>query len=182
MRIAVLSDFHLGYAYGTERQEDSFVQAKEALSFAASSDAMLFAGDLFDSRVPRPEVFARALGLFMNNGSSNVSVSSFISDEHREINLPQKPKIAIFGTHERRGKGLVNPVQSLEFAGFLVCLHCETIVLEKDGEKVAVHGMSGVPESFSKAVLEEWAPKPIAGCTNILLLHQNLREYVFAGT
>ncbi len=182
MKLAILSDFHLGYAYGTERQEDSFIQAAEALSLTSSADAVLITGDIFDSRVPRPEVFARALRLFMNNSvhPSNISISSFTSRDHRELSLGSRPKIAIFGTHERRGKGLVNPVQSLEFAGFLACLHCETIVLEKNGEKVAVHGMSGVPEHFSKTVLGEWDPRPVPGCTNILLLHQNLKEYVFS--
>jgi len=178
MRLAILSDFHLGYAWGTERQEDSFIQAKEALDAASSSDVLLVAGDLFDSRVPRPEVFARALRFFTNHGSagSGVSVSFF----PREVSFGPRPVVTIFGTHERRGKGLVNPVQALEYAGFLVCLHCEAILLEKDGERVAIHGMSGVPEQFSKAALAEWGPKPIPGCTNILMLHQNLREYVFS--
>ena len=180
MKLAILSDFHLGYAWGTERQEDSFIQAKEALDAASSSDVLLVAGDIFDSRVPRPEVFARALRLFMNHRSadSGVHVSSF----PRDASLGPRPVVAIFGTHERRGKGLINPVQALEAAGFLVCLHCESIVLEKDGERVAIHGMSGVPEQFSKTILAEWAPKPIPGCTNILMLHQNLREYVFSDT
>jgi len=178
MKLAIFSDCHFGYAYGTERQEDCFIQAKEAMDLSADSDILLLAGDLFDSRVPRPEVFTKALRLFApkSNGSPGVRLISF----PREVAITQRPVVSIFGTHERRGKGLINPVQSLETAGFMTCLHCETIIFEKDGERVAIHGMSGVPEAFSKPALQAWGPKPVEGCTNVLMLHQNLKEYIFS--
>ena len=178
MRIAIFSDTHLGYGYGTKRQEDCFIQAKEALDLSEPSDALLLAGDLFDSRVPKPEVFARALKMFSNSNTKDTGVT--VVSVPREVFVGPKPVVGIFGTHERRGVGLVNPVQALESAEFLVCLQCETMILEKDGSRIAVHGMSGVPEQFTKETLAKWNPQPVPGCVNILMMHQNLCEYVFA--
>ncbi|MCL5413496.1 MAG: hypothetical protein M1569_03795 [Candidatus Marsarchaeota archaeon] len=62
MKIAILSDFHLGY----ERfREDAYRQAEEALTRAAGlADAMIIPGDIFDNRMPRPDVIAEAINLF----------------------------------------------------------------------------------------------------------------------
>ncbi|NIQ17993.1 MAG: hypothetical protein GTN43_04250, partial [Candidatus Aenigmarchaeota archaeon] len=61
-----------------------------------------------------------------------------------EIALMGIPIVAIHGTHERRTKGLLNPVEALEKAGFLIYLHCNGVIFKKGSERVAVHGMSGV--------------------------------------
>lgn len=61
MKIAILSDFHLGYA---RFYQDSFVQAERALDAASGADLILLAGDIFDARMPKQEVFARAFDLF----------------------------------------------------------------------------------------------------------------------
>jgi DNA repair exonuclease SbcCD nuclease subunit len=105
------------------------------------------------------------------------------SKELKEISkrtLNHVPIIALHGNHERRAKGEFNPVQVLENAGLLIHLHMETIVFEKDGKRVAIHGMSAVPERFAKDFLYNWNPKPIEGCVNILFLHQNIYPYVFS--
>ena len=53
MRIAILSDFHLGY---DRFREDAFRQAQEALVRAASeADALIIPGDIFDNRTPKPD-------------------------------------------------------------------------------------------------------------------------------
>jgi DNA repair exonuclease SbcCD nuclease subunit len=90
------------------------------------------------------------------------------------------PVIAIHGNHERRGRGELNTVQAMENAGLLIYLHAQYIVFEKDGKKVAIHGMGSVPERFAKDALNEWNPQPIVGCYNILVLHQNIDPYVYS--
>jgi DNA repair exonuclease SbcCD nuclease subunit len=59
-------------------------------------------------------------------------------------------------------------------------LHCNTIVFEKDGVKVAIHGMGGVPESYAKDILYKWNPQPIQGCINILMMHQSIEPYIYS--
>jgi DNA repair exonuclease SbcCD nuclease subunit len=92
------------------------------------------------------------------------------------------PLIVIHGTHERRSRHLVNPVQALESAGLIIHLHGQTAVFEVGGRKVAVHGMSGVPERYAKDCLLKWAPKPVPGAVNILVFHQSLDPYVYSPT
>ena len=52
--------------------------------------------------------------------------------------------------------------------------------IEKDGEKVAVQGMSGVPERYAKNILDKWDPKPVEDCYNILMMHQSIDPYVYS--
>ncbi len=162
MKLAVMSDFHLGYAYNTERREDSFIQAEEALQKAVelNADAILIAGDIFDSRIPSQDVLGRAISIF------------------RKI---RTPIIAIHGTHERRGKGLTNSVQLLEKAGLLKHVHCDTTILEIGTEKLALHGISGVPDDYARIVLEKFNPEPVQGALNILMLHQSIEPFLYTG-
>lgn len=170
MKIAILGDLHLGFDFDGVRAKDSFKQAQEALEIASGADLMLIAGDIFDARIPRQEVWAKALGLFEAMPKKGVE---------GEFARPVKRIVAIAGTHERRSKSYVNPVQALEAGGFLNCLHLETIRFDLE-EPVAVHGMSGVPERYAKLVLDKWGPKPVKGYFNVLMLHQNLKEYVYS--
>lgn len=170
MKIAILSDLHLGFDLDGPRREESFRQAKEALELASAADIILIAGDIFDARVPKQEVWAKALEIFEAVPER---------DARGKFARPVKRIVAIAGTHERRGRAYVNPVQALEAGGFLNCLHLETVVY--DGKQpVAVYGMSGVPERYAKLVLDKWNPKPLDGHLNILMLHQNLQEYIYS--
>ncbi|MFB6148017.1 MAG: exonuclease SbcCD subunit D, partial [Candidatus Nanohaloarchaea archaeon] len=63
--------------------------------------------------------------------------------------------------------------------GHLYHLHNEKVEFEKDGEKVAVHGMSGVPEKYAPRVLEKFSPEPVEGAFNILVLHQSIEGFVY---
>ncbi|MFZ3077727.1 MAG: hypothetical protein WA139_04685, partial [Candidatus Aenigmatarchaeota archaeon] len=74
----------------------------------------------------------------------------------------------------------VNPVQALEHAGLLIHLHCATAIFEIQGKKIAVHGMSGVPERFAKEVLQQWNPKPVENAVNILMIHQSIEPYIYS--
>lgn len=155
MRIAILGDFHFGYG---RFYDDSFSQAEEALLKAQeSADLLIVAGDIFDSRVPKQEVIARALEIF------------------RKL---QKKVIVIHGTHERRPHGFTNPVDLLVKAGLADSCHAKHIIFEKDGEKVAVYGLASVPEEYAKVALERLAPKPVDGVFNIFMFHQNLKELI----
>jgi DNA repair exonuclease SbcCD nuclease subunit len=90
------------------------------------------------------------------------------------------PMIAIHGTHERRVRNLLNPIEALEKAGFLIHLHCNSVVLRKGSEKVVIHGMSGVPDQYAESVMKKWNPKPVQGAFNIIMFHQSLAPFMYA--
>lgn len=185
MKIAVLSDFHFGFSFVPELEEDSFENANEAIERALEADLILLLGDIFHSRVPKTQTWAKAMkilvkpllekdrGVRLINSTKELKKASIRTLSHL-------PVIAIHGTHERRGRGEMNVVEVLENAGLLIHLHCHTLILEKDDKKVAIHGMSGVPERFARDVLKQWNPQPIKDCFNILLLHQSIHPYIYS--
>lgn len=177
MKIAILSDFHLGY----ERfAQDASEQARTALQLASEkADALLLPGDLFDSRVPKPETLSQAFALFHELGgrSWGAKVSDFRARDGRSCACAA-PIIAIHGTHEMRPKGLTNPIGMLEAGGFLINVQSATVILEKSGEKVAVSGLGGVPERHAKDALEALAPQPVPGAFNIFMFHQSLSDFI----
>lgn len=185
MKISVLSDFHLGFAYNSELENDSFENAKEAIQKAEDSDLILIAGDIFDSRLPKTEVWAKAIKVLVspllreNTGVKLVSSSKELKEISKRT-LRHLPVVALHGTHERRGKDEINAIEALDNAGLLIHLHCQTAVFEKDGIRVAIHGMSGVPERFAKDILYQWNPKPVEGCFNILMLHQSIDPFIYS--
>lgn len=185
MKISIFSDCHCGYAYGEERGEDSFAALQEAMERSLDSDLILMAGDLFDSRIPKQEVFARTAKILSQaqNMKGNAKFIEIVNKEKHEVSplaFRGVPVIAIHGTHERRSKQMVNPVQALEHAGLLVHLHCATAIFEISGKKVAIHGMSGVPDRFAKEVLMQWSPKPVENAVNIIMVHQSIEPYIYS--
>jgi DNA repair exonuclease SbcCD nuclease subunit len=185
MKISVISDSHLGHDLGRETGNDSFEMFKQVLSRSMDSDLILMTGDLFDSRSPGSEIFARAMEILIEpilkkNSTQIVKGIGKNLNELSPIHNAGIPIVAIHGTHERRVKGLINPVQVLEKAGFLIHLHCNSIVIEKGQEKVCIHGMSGVPDQYSESVLSRWNPKPLENCFNILMLHQSIKPFMYA--
>jgi len=177
MKILLLSDTHLGFSSGGERWEDAFLALKEALQEEA--DLILLGGDVFDTRTPTVEAFSRAMELFLKTSSlkSDLRVSGAAGKKIKNI-VHGVPVVAIHGNHERRVKGLVNPVEALEMGGFLIHLHCNGVLLEKNGERISVQGMSAVPEQYAPGVLEEFNPKPVPDSFNIFMFHQNLERFV----
>jgi len=186
MLISILSDFHFGYGWNTRLEEDSFQNAKEALSKCFDSDLVLIAGDIFDSRNPRTETWADALKILSkpllseNKGIKLVDRINKTPPEISKRTLSAIPVLALHGTHERRTKDQTNVIEALEQTGFLIHLHCNGLVFEKDGQKIAIQGMSGVPERYAKQVMDKWDPKPVEGCYNILILHQSIEPYVYS--
>jgi DNA repair exonuclease SbcCD nuclease subunit len=185
MRISVLSDFHFGYAYNSDLEDDSFNNADEAMDKSLDSDLILIAGDIFDTRMPKTQTWANAMKILTKpllRPNPDVKLAG-TTKELKEISkrvLDHLPLLAIHGNHERRAKNEINPVEILENAGILIYLHCNTIVFEKDGIRVAIHGMSSVSERSANEVLSEWNPQPIPECVNILLLHQNIEPYIYS--
>jgi DNA repair exonuclease SbcCD nuclease subunit len=185
MKIAILSDFHFGFGAGTEREEDPYEAVREAIEKAMNSDLIILGGDIFDNRNPGTETLTRAMELLLNplliaSGTKLVRGVGKNTEKISKIALMGVPVVAIHGTHERRTKGLLNPVEALEKAGFLIYLHCNSVIFEKNGEKVAVSGMSGVPDQYAESVLKNWNPKPIEDCFNIFILHQSITEFLYA--
>ena len=185
MLIGIFSDCHCGYKYGEERWKDSFLALNEAMDKMSDCDLIIIPGDLFDTRIPRPEVFAKVARI-LSKAQTIPSETKFLEIMNKEkiemspLALRGIPIVAIHGTHEKRGKHLINPIQSLEHAGLLIHLHCATAVFEIDGRKVAVHGMSGVPDRYAKDVFDQWNPQPVPGAINILMIHQSIEPYIYS--
>lgn len=185
MKIAILSDLHFGFGVGTERETDAYEAAEEMMKKAMDCDVILIAGDMFDTRVPRTEDLVKSMQLLTwpMHADNDVRISGGVGKDADAIPLIKTegiPVVAIHGTHERRTRGLLNPVEALEKAGFLIYLHCNGIVLEKGEERVCIQGLSGVPDQFAENVLDQWKPVPIDGCFNIFMLHQSMSPFMFA--
>ena len=184
MKLAIISDTHLGFGYGSEREQESFENAKQAfeLAISNSADAILFAGDFFDSDIPSQETWHRTFELLkcLQNSKSGISEIKIRDREGNGRIARQKglPIIAIHGTHEFRGKGYKNALEVLESAGFIVYIHASKAVIESAGEKLLVHGLGGVPEKKALDALKAWAPEAEKNAHNILIFHQSLKEYL----
>ena len=169
----MLSDFHLGY----ERfREDAYRQAKEALeTAAASADVLLIPGDIFDNRHPTPDVLAEAINLFrdLSRRTWKAHVVSFTGEGRSYTSIPI---IAIPGTHERRAEGVEDPVDLLGLAGLLVDATNASVVVEKDGEQIAVRGLGGIADDRFREIVARENPKPVGGMFNVLFFHQSVYE------
>ena len=173
MKIAILSDFHLGY----ERfREDAYRQAEEALNKAVEmADMIIIPGDIFDNRTPKPDVIAEAINLFRN--LSNKKWDSQVIDFTGEGSCYTKiPIIAIPGTHERRAQEVADPVDILGLAGLVVDISNATVTVECEGEKIAVRGIGGIADDRFREVVEREKPIPTDGAFNIFMFHESLYE------
>jgi len=176
MDISIISDTHFGYKWGNERGEDSFRNAAEAFEKAKSSDLIILPGDIFDKKIPKQEVLDKAAEVFSiaMDGERNIE-----ADKELGIHGNGVPVVAIHGTHERRPREYTNPIELMDKTGHLHHIDNDKVVFEKDGEKVAVHGMSGVPERYAPKVLEKFDPRPVEDAFNILVLHQSIEGFVY---
>ena len=184
LKVAILSDPHLGFGAGTERENDAFNNFELALRSAIKEEpqpqVILLCGDIFHDKIPRQEVLGKAIELFAK-ANKQLRAKPQILKRIKNNNLDIvkdfiPPIIAIWGTHEKRHSESTNPVQILEKAGLLYCLHAESILVECGYDKLGVHGLSGVPEPYARDALKSWNPKPFTEGQNILMLHQNIKE------
>lgn len=157
MKIAVISDMHLGYA---RFEEDSFIQAENAFLDANSkADLIICAGDVFDTKIPKLEAIKRAAAMF------------------RKIS---KPIFVIHGNHERRSSGMTNPVQLISEMDSIKYLHAKGEDFVLNGERLFIFGIGSVPEELASIALK----KSLEGKTlpqdafKILVLHQTIAGIV----
>ncbi len=176
MDISIISDTHFGYKWGEERGEEPFENAEEALRKSLDSDIIILPGDIFHKKIPKQEVLDRATETLSVAMEGERTVET---DKDLGIHGDGVPVVAIHGTHERRPRSYTNPIELMSRTGHLHHLDNEEIVFEKDGEKVAVHGMSGVPERYAPTVLEKFDPEPVEDAFNILVLHQSIEGFVY---
>lgn len=174
MRIAIISDWHLGLNYNTELKEDSFNNLFSALKQIERQDIdlILAPGDLFDfANADKDNSYQEVL-------FETISLLKEINIENKLENLDTKlPIIAIIGNHEYRSKDYITSVELLENIGFLKILKKDNILFEK--EKIAVFGMTAIPEKYALEYLKEkFKPKAFPDYFNILMLHQSIKEYL----
>ncbi|MBI5884836.1 DNA repair exonuclease [archaeon] len=186
MKIALISDLHLGFGKG-ERIKDSFTQALQALELALQSKAelIILSGDLFDDSVPSTETWHDAFSLFeelkperQNGVKALIEVFGQQGIKADEFSLNQVPIIAIHGTHEFRGKDFRNALEVLKASNNIIYIHAMKAIVSINSEKIAVSGLGGVPEKKALEVLQLWNPKPEKGLQNLLVLHQSLKEFL----
>lgn len=185
MKISILSDLHFGYTPNTELENDSFDNAEEAVEKALDSDLIILGGDIFDMRAPRTHTWAKALHilskpLLKDNPSIRLVQTDKQLKDISQRTLDHIPVVSIAGNHERLSKGEFNTIEALENAGLAIHLHLNTVVFEKDGIKVAIHGMSSVPERYAKEVLDKWNPQPVQDAINILVMHQSIEPFIYS--
>ncbi len=155
MKIALIADTHLGYA---RFEEDAFVQAERAIVDASEkADLILFAGDVFDVKIPKLETINRAIDIFRK---------------------AKVPVFAIHGNHERRTRDMVNPAKLLATSGVIRYLHNESAVFSKGDEKVQVFGVGSVPEEYAESALKSAMEgfKAEEGAVKVLVIHQTIKE------
>ena len=157
MKIAIFGDPHLGYP---RFEEDSYIQAERVVTDASQrADVILCLGDIFDTKIPKLESLKRAVEIF---------------------NKAAVPVYAIHGNHERRARGLTNPVQLVEAGTNMKILHGESAIFEKNGEKLQILGMGSVPEEYAstalKKIMEDF--KKDDDAFRILMIHQTIRELI----
>ena len=184
MKLALFSDTHLGYSFRGQRVEESYENGEQAFDLAlkGGAEAILLAGDLFDENTPDARVLAEGFRIFGKAYSAPKSGVKISVRERDGSSTPTDfhgiPIVSIHGTHEYRSKDHTNILKVYEEAGYLIYLHASVALIEKGNEKVAVHGLSGVPEKYALEALKRWNPKPMPGAVNLLLLHQSINEFL----
>lgn len=176
MKVSIISDTHFGYKWNEERGDDAFENAKEAFQRSLDSDLIILPGDIFDKKIPKQEVLDNAadvLSIAME-GEKTVETDTDLGIHGNGI-----PAVAIHGTHERRPRTYTNPIELMADTGHIHHLDNDSAVFEKKGEKVAVFGLSGVPERYAPKALEKFNPEPVEDAFNILVVHQSIEGFVY---
>ena len=179
MKIAVISDTHLGFSDKSVRKDEALNNALEAFSLAIenNADLILLPGDVFDSKNPSLEIWCKAFYLFnLSRAAKKPEIK--IMQEGKELQFEGIPVIAIHGTHEIRSRDFRNPLEVLQSAGFLFYIHANYLIAEKGSEKVAIHGFGGVPEQKALDVLKLYNPQPLPDTKNLFLMHQSIKEFL----
>ncbi len=173
MRIGIASDLHLGFGRG-KRKNDARIQAERALRklIAEGADMIILAGDIFNTPVPRPEVFRDAAQVLQipRKKKSDLRLTGIGRDSPDKDGIPV---LAIHGNHERRVRGDVNPVKLMDIMGFLTYLQQSGVV----AENVSVYGIGAVPESYAPKIFKDLKAEPFSK-KSFFVFHQDLVPYI----
>ncbi|MDD4983685.1 MAG: metallophosphoesterase [Candidatus ainarchaeum sp.] len=177
MRVAFISDTHLGFSKH-KVELDSYIYAEQALKIAKEkADLIVLPGDIFDSSSPGEDCLSKAfsiLQIFKGFESKAKMIGVVDRRQHNSQITLGMPIVAIPGTHEYKLKE-DGPLEVLENAGYLVCLHAGYCKIQKGEEIVNIFGMKGVPEQVARDALKKLSFIPQDG-KNILVLHQSFKE------
>lgn len=181
VKIAIISDLHLGFSPDSEREKDCYEQAADAFNKALSEEPnmIILLGDIFHKKIPSQETLGNAITFFSEVNKKLTNEINVLEKEGGKKQIKNVPAIiTIYGTHERRNVGKINPVHILEKANLLYCLHKESILTQVDGVRVGIHGLSGVHDSFAREELANWRPKPFERAINLFLIHQTFNDII----
>src|SRR3989344_4254265 len=180
MKIAFFSDTHLGFG-GKERENESYENARQCFELAMKNnvDAIVLGGDIFDVKHPSYDVFVNSMDVFAiaKGKESSVKASALTRTGEKAISYKGTPVIAIHGNHEYLGRDYAGVLDIFDRAGCLCYFHAAVVTLEKGNEKVCLHLLGNIPEKKAKDALKLWNPVPVKGCRNVIVLHQNFKEY-----
>ncbi|WP_297446295.1 exonuclease SbcCD subunit D [Desulfurobacterium sp.] len=166
MKIAHISDSHLGYAQYNliERKADFFKAFEQAIDRIIESnvDLVIHTGDLFES--PQPDM---------------ISLSKAIK-QFKKLKEKRIPVVAITGNHDRTlRKGKIPPQKILEDLGLLQ-------LISPYGEKVFgdlyIAGIQFMPGShlkeLSKKIFPEFSENAVKHRFSIFMFHQGIDTYL----
>ena len=184
MKVAFVADTHFGYP---RFEEDASAQGRAAIIDAANrADALVLGGDIFDTRLPRLETLAEVAGLLADageilrrkaHGSAELGEDGTGNKIREKIDAPNLI-LGIHGTHERRGKDSLNPLQMMHRLGLMEDLHNRTVVAHMGEERCAFSGMGGIPDDLVPEALGRLSCRPIEGACNFFVFHQTMAEFV----
>ncbi len=176
MKIAIISDTHFGFKENdSELNLDCYINAYQSFELAIKNNAelILMPGDIFDLEIPTQETFDKTF-LLLNTLIGNQKNIP----KDKDVTITALPIVVISGTHEYRGKEYKGPVDVLESAKYIYKLEKEHIIFENNNEKIAIHGMKGVPEKVAKDLLDKINFKPIENAKNLIMFHQSFKEFL----
>lgn len=172
MKIAIVSDLHLGYDIF---REDAFKQAYDALNIANEiADMVLIPGDIFDIYYPKPDVIAEAINLFRDLSKKDWK-AQVIEVKGTKV-FTNVPIVAIPGNHETTAQDKQNPMKLLSLAGLLIDTSSAYTIVQKDDEIISIFGLGAMSDNSVKQKLSELNPTPIKNMFNIFMFHQSIYE------
>ena len=187
MKIAIFSDTHFGFSFGSFTKEDSFLQANKVVDKILERkdiDMVIIAGDIFDSDNPDSSTLAKSLRILqkltIKDYGAKVEEVEFRNKKDFSA-FPNLPVVAIPATHERKTFGEEDIVEALQIANFLINANNKWIKISKGNEKISILGLGGMDDSEFKKFLEKEREKIEEEAKNkegfkIFLFHQSLKE------
>ncbi|KAI4465769.1 double-strand break repair protein mre11 [Holotrichia oblita] len=204
-KILIATDNHLGYGESKPNiAQDSFRAFEEILQLAIKNevDMMLLGGNLFHENQPSSYSFQKCTQLLKKYCLGDKAIAiEFLSDQKEHFSHLENPIVnyedpnlnislpifAIHGSHETpSGSKFVSALDALSSTGFinyfgryndLSEIEIKPILLKKGDTKIAIYGLSHVPDQRLVRLFQEKKVKmPRVDDNdwfNILVLHQN---------